>query len=107
MLRGLDVKMTASNLTQIVSRVQTKYPKVKIILAGMLAPPSMGDDYENAFNALFPKLAKDTKSALIPFFLQDVAGIKSLNLPDDKHPNKEGQKVVLQNVLNVLLKVIE
>lgn len=106
MLRGLDVEMTQTNLEDIADRVKSKYPEAKIVIAGMLAPPSMGDKYVNAFNGIFPKLSKKYNGHLIPFFLEDVAGIKSLNLPDDKHPNREGQKVVLQNVLNVLLDII-
>jgi len=106
MLRGLDVKMTESNLRDIIQRVKSKYPDVQVIVAGMLAPPSMGPDYERKFNGIFPKLAKSFNADLIPFLLEDVAGIKALNLPDDKHPNKKGQKIVLQNVMDVLLPLI-
>jgi len=106
MLRGLDVKMTETNLRKILNTVKLKNPDVSIVLAGMLAPPSMGDLYESAFNGIFPKLAKEFDSALIPFFLENVAGDKALNLPDDKHPNKEGQKIVLQNVMKSLMPLI-
>ena len=98
LLRGLVVDKTLENLDGIIQRVLAKYPEAKIILAGMLAPPNMGSEYESQFNKIFPQLAMKYKTALIPFFLEDVAGEADLNLPDGKHPNKKGQKIVLENV---------
>ncbi len=98
LLRGLDVSKTKENLEQIIERVIAKYPDTKIVLAGMLSPPNMGADYERAFNNIYPALAMKYKATLIPFFLEDVATIPELNLPDGKHPNAEGQKIVLNNV---------
>ncbi len=98
MLRGLDVDLTKANLETIIVNVTKKYPEVKIVLAGMLAPPNMGGDYEKKFNRIFSDLAMKYKAVLIPFLLDEVAGKPELNLPDGKHPNVAGQKVVLENV---------
>lgn len=98
MLRGLDVDLTKSNLENIIKNVTAKYPEVKIVLAGMLAPPNMGSTYEKKFNRIFSDLAMKYRAVLIPFLLDEVAGKKELNLPDGKHPNVEGQKIVLDNV---------
>ena len=98
MLRGLDVNSTNENLKKILDKVHAKYPGIPIVLAGMMAPPNMGKDYEKAYNAIFPTLSKEYKAALIPFFLEGVAGIPELNLKDGKHPNENGQLVVLENV---------
>lgn len=98
MLRGLDVDITKSNLESIIENVTRKYPEVTIVLAGMLAPPNMGATYEKKFNRMFSDLAMKYKSVLIPFLLDEVAGKPDLNLPDGKHPNVEGQKIVLENV---------
>lgn len=106
MLRGLAVENTKENLDKIITKVSDKYPDVKIILAGMLAPPNMGDGYEKNFNRIFSDLAMKHKTALIPFLLDEVAGKKELNLPDGKHPNAEGQKVVLENVWDALQHLI-
>ena len=64
----------------------------------MLAPPNMGSTYEKKFNRIFSDLAMKYRAVLIPFLLDEVAGKKELNLPDGKHPNVEGQKIVLDNV---------
>ena len=102
MLRGLDIKSTRQNLIDILESVTKKYPEVKLIIAGMLAPPSMGADYEQEFQSIFSDLAKQYNAGLIPFLLDGVAGNASLILSDGKHPNAEGQKVVVENVWGVL-----
>lgn len=106
MLRGLDINVTEINLRKILEKVHGKYPDIPIIVAGLLAPPNMGEKYEKQFKNIFSTLTKEFNGQLIPFFLQDVAGIKSLNLDDGLHPNKEGQKIVLQNVWTQLKKVL-
>ncbi len=98
MLRGLNVAKTKENLDAILAKVRAKNPNIPIVVAGMMAPPNMGDTYENAFNAIFPALSKKYGAALIPFFLKDVAGRKHLNNPDGIHPNAEGSKIILEHV---------
>ncbi len=105
-LRGLDPKETEANLKSILNSVKTKYPEVKIVIAGMLAPTNMGKTYLKTFEAIYPKLAKEFNAALIPFLLENVATISKLNLPDGKHPNAEGQKIVRENVWKVLKTVL-
>jgi acyl-CoA thioesterase I len=105
-LRGLDPNETNKNLRKILDNVKAKYPQAKIVIAGMKAPTNMGKSYLNIFDNIFPKLAKDYNAGLIPFLLEDVATVTSLNLPDGKHPNIEGQKIVASNVWKVLKTVI-
>lgn len=102
MLRGLDVEETEKNLSAIVQRVKAKYPDCQIIIAGMQAPTNLGTAYTETFNGLFQKIAATNNLGLIPFLLDGVAQIDSLNLPDGIHPNEEGQKIVAENVWKVL-----
>lgn len=97
-LRGLPVTETAKNLQTIIVKVKAKYPDVKLILAGMMVPPNMGADYATSFKAVFPELAKKNNITLIPFLLQNVAGIRVLNQADGIHPTAKGAKIVAQNV---------
>lgn len=101
-LRGLPVEQTEKNLQAIIDKVRKKYPQVKIVIAGMMVPPNIGQEYTEKFRAIFPALAKKNNAALIPFLLQDVAGNEKLNLADGIHPNVEGHKIVAANVLKVL-----
>lgn len=99
-LRGLPVSETAKNLQAIIDKVKAKYPEAKLVLAGMMVPPNMGADYSASFKAVFPQLAQKNKMVLIPFLLQNVAGIKTLNQADGIHPTAKGAKIVAQNVWN-------
>ncbi len=106
MLRGLDATKTAENLDSIILRVQKKNPGIPIVLAGMLSPPNMGKEYEKTFNATFPKLANKHDAELIPFFLNNVAGIKELNIADGLHPNEQGSKIILETVWTAMEKIL-
>ncbi|MCC6460702.1 MAG: arylesterase [Saprospiraceae bacterium] len=101
-LRGLPVEESVKNLQAIIDRVKTKYPACKIVLAGMLAPPNLGPVYTKQFQEMYPALAKQNQTALVPFLLENVGGVPSLNLEDGIHPNVEGQKIVANTVWNVL-----
>jgi len=106
-LRGIPVPGTAANLQAIIDSVKTKYPAATIVLAGMQVPPSMGDTYASAFRKIFGQLAVKNKIALIPFLLQDVAGIPQLNQPDGIHPSEQGHRMVADNVWQVLRPLLQ
>jgi len=97
-LRGIDVNNSEKNLRSIIEKVRAKNPEIKIVLAGMQAPPNMGDEYTRAFAEIYPRLAKEYNLTLIPFLLDKVGGVPSMNQPDGIHPNVEGAKVVAQTV---------
>lgn len=105
-LRGLPIDQTQKNLQSIIDKVKAKYPKVKIVIAGMMVPPNMGPDYTSKFKKIFPELAKKNNATLIPFLLQDVAGNEKLNQADGIHPNVEGHKIVAENVFKVVLPLL-
>ncbi len=102
LLRGLSVDATEDNLRNILKRVVSKNPDIQIIIAGMMAPPNMGNDYTTKFGAIFPKLAKEFDAGLIPFLLEGVAGVESMNQKDGIHPNKAGAIKVADNVWAIL-----
>lgn len=101
-LRGLPLESTRVNLQGIIDKVKQKYPNVKIVIAGMMVPPNMGETYSNAFVKIYPELATKNNAKLIPFLLDGVAGNPDLNLADGVHPNVEGHQIVADNVWNVL-----
>jgi len=105
-LRGLPLQQTRENLQSIIDKVKTKYPDVRIILAGMMVPPNMGEDYSKEFQNLFPQLAKKNNALLIPFLLEGVAGDANLNQADGIHPNVKGHEIVARNVMKILEKIL-
>ncbi|MGY5850142.1 arylesterase [Salegentibacter sp. F14] len=101
-LRGLPLEETRKNLREIIRLVMEKNPDTRIILAGMQIPPNMGEDYTSAFRNIFPELAREYNLELIPFLLEGVAGNPDLNQADGIHPTAEGQKIIAENVWEVL-----
>lgn len=101
-LRGIDLTESKKNLTTIIEKVNAKYPEATIILAGMKLPPNLGEVYADKFEAMFVELAQEQNVKLISFFLKDVAGRPDLNIEDGIHPNEQGQKIVANNVWEVL-----
>lgn len=106
MLRGLDVKETEKNLGQIITKYKEANPEGKVLLAGMKSPPNMGPEYEKNFNGIYKSLSEAHETALVPFFLEGVAANEKLLLEDAKHPNSEGQKILLENIWNQLKHLI-
>jgi acyl-CoA thioesterase-1 len=106
-LRGIPVSVTRANLQAVVDRTKRRYPKARVVVAGMQMPPNMGDEYKAAFAKIFPDLAKANDAALIPFLLEGVGGQPALNQPDLIHPTAEGQKIVAENVWKVLKPLLE
>ncbi len=101
-LRGIPLDETRQNLQAIIDAVKAQNPETQIILAGMQIPPNMGEEYTQEFKKIFPDIALKNEATLIPFLLDGVAGITSLNLEDGIHPTAEGHKIVAANVWEVL-----
>ena len=97
MLRGLDPARTQDALDEIITRLKAK--NVQVLLAGMLATPSLGAEYGARFNAIYPRLAKKHDVLLYPFFLDGVAQVPKLNLADGIHPNREGVETIVKGIL--------
>jgi acyl-CoA thioesterase-1 len=101
-LRGIDPALTRANLQGIIDKVKAKDPAAKIVLAGMMMPPSMGEDYARAFRDLYPALAEKNGIVLVPFLLEGVGGSPELNQADGIHPTAKGHAMVAETVWKAL-----
>ena len=101
-LRGTAPEVTAANLQGIIDRIRARLPQARIVLAGMRMPPSMGQDYAEAFHAVYPALAKKNHLVLIPFLLDRVAAVPDLNQGDGIHPTAAGAVIVADGVWKVI-----
>jgi acyl-CoA thioesterase-1 len=97
-LRGLDPAVSQKNLQTIIDRVRARYPVAKIVLAGMMMPPSMGEDYARAFATMYPTLATKNELTLVPFLLEGVGGQPDLNQADAIHPNPAGHALIAETL---------
>ena len=96
MLRGIKPEETKANMTAMMDELKRR--DIPVVLTGMLAAPNLGADYVNAFNGIFPGLAKGYGAALYPFFLDGVVTDAALMLPDDIHPNAKGVSRVVEGL---------
>jgi acyl-CoA thioesterase I len=101
-LRGIAPPVTQANLQGIIDRVRAKYPAAKIVLAGMMMPPSMGEDYARAFAAVYPALTEKNEITAVPFLLEGVGGVAAMNQSDRIHPNPEGHALIAETLWKYL-----
>ena len=104
-LRGIDPAHTRANLDAIIARF--KSAGVRVLLAGMRAPPNLGREYGAEFNSIFPDLAGKHRVALYPFFLEGVVAHQDLNQRDGIHPNAAGVQIIVRNILPYVVKLLE
>lgn len=100
LLRGVPVERMKSNLDQIIRKAKAK--NVKVLLCGMLAPPTMGADYQRDYSNAFPDLADEHGIGYLPFLLENVALRRELNQADGIHPNAEGTRIMMENIYKEL-----
>ena len=98
-LRGIDPAKTEIALDGILTELHKR--KLPVLLAGMLAPRNLGQDYGAAFDAIFPRLAQKHGILFYPFFLDGVAADPALNQPDGLHPNSKGVDMIVSRILPV------
>ncbi|MEI8697916.1 MAG: arylesterase [Mesorhizobium sp.] len=104
MLRGVSPDITQKNLDAMLAKLKQR--KIAVLLAGMRAAPNLGADYQNGFDAIFPKLAEKYGVPLYPFFLDGVAGEPALQLEDGLHPNAKGIDRMVERILPDVEKAI-
>lgn len=98
-LRGLPMSLTEGNLDHMTRLAQAA--GAKVLLVGIQVPPNYGRAYSESFAAVFPKVARAHKAALVPFLLKGVADVPDATAyfqRDRIHPNEQAQPILLDNV---------
>lgn len=97
MLRGLPVSQARANLDAILTELHNR--RIPVLLAGMRAAPNLGPDYVASFDGMYPALAKVHGVARYSFFLDGVAGNRTLLQADGLHPNARGVEIIVARLL--------
>jgi len=97
MLRGLPTGQVESNLDRILAELKQR--QIPVLIMGMRAAPNLGAEYRRAFESIYPRLARKYGAKLYPFFLDGVAGNRSLIQADGLHPNAKGVAIVVRRTL--------
>lgn len=95
-LRGLHPDMTRRNMNKMAEILKRK--NLTTLVAGMVAPPNLGQVYGDNFNSIYAETATKHEAALYPFYLDGVAGNLELNQPDRIHPNEIGVKYIVDRI---------
>jgi acyl-CoA thioesterase I len=95
-LRAIDPKDTEANLDAIMNALDAR--GIKVLLAGMLAPPNLGRDFGKEFGGIYARLAAKHHAPLYPFFLDGVAGNAALVQADGLHPTAEGVDIIVTRI---------
>ena len=104
-LRGLRIEDSRDNLDKIVATL--KASGAKVVLAGITLPPDYGPDYIKQFDDTYTLLAKKYKVPLLPFLLKGVFGVDGMMQADQTHATAEGNKIVANNVLPLILPLLK
>ena len=103
-LRGLDPAQTEKNIAAVLARLEAAH--VPVLLLGMRAPRNLGAQYDTAFDAIYPKLAREYRGMLYPFILDGVALDPKLNQADGIHPNSEGEEIIAVRLFPYVRKLV-
>jgi acyl-CoA thioesterase-1 len=104
-LRGLPIADSRANLDKIIRTLKTS--GAKVVLAGITLPPDYGPDYIKQFNETYSLLAKKYNIPMLPFLLQGVFGVDGMMQPDSTHATAQGNQIVAENVLPLLLPLLK
>ena len=106
-LRGLSPDSMKANLQAVIDSTRIHYPRARLLLSGMQAPPNLGQPYASAFSSVFSELARTNGGTLIPFLLEGIAGVPELNQADGIHPTPEGHRMIAQTVWRHLRPILD
>jgi acyl-CoA thioesterase-1 len=91
-LRGFQPQQTEQTLRTILQDI--KAANARPLLMQIRLPANYGRRYNEAFSAIYPKLAKEFDIPLLPFFMEEVY-LKPQWMQDDGiHPNRDAQPFI-------------
>ncbi len=99
-LRGLPVAQMKQNLARMIEEAHKS--GARVLLVGMKLPPNYGPEYTRAFESAYAELAKQYRTALVPFLLEDIAQKENFFQPDRIHPTEAAQPLMLERVWKAL-----
>ena len=105
LLRGLKPEETRSNMDAMVKKLGER--GIPVMLTGMVAPINLGKEYGDAFNGIYPALAKQYGIDLYPFFMEGLIERPDLILDDGIHPNAKGIDLIVEKITPTVVAAIE
>jgi acyl-CoA thioesterase I len=104
-LRGLPLAQTEANLKSMVT--DAKKSGATVVIIGIQIPPNYGKSYTEGFKALFPSIANEQKTELVPFMLEGFADKPEFFQKDRIHPNESAHPVILNLIWPAVAKALK
>lgn len=98
MLRGLSPEQTRASFVEMLGELRER--EIPVLVMGMRAPPNYGPEYQQAFDGLYPELAKEYGASLVPFWLETIYQDPSLFQDDRIHPTTRGLDRLVADTLD-------
>ncbi|WP_440115600.1 arylesterase [Tsuneonella sp. SYSU-LHT278] len=93
LLRGLPPEQTRANLSAMLDELKAR--GIPVALYGLQAPPNYGSEWQRAFDAIFPDLAREYGATLVPFVTAEVFTDPAMLQPDRIHPTARGVEALV------------
>lgn len=110
-LRGLSPALSRSNLDAILKKIKAR--DLPVLLVGVKAPANYGSEYTDAFDSIYPDLARKYDTLLFADYMGPLLQGRSIAeaqqafmQPDGLHPNKAGVAQIVQKFGPELAKLI-
>jgi len=99
-LRGIQPAVSRKNMSAMIT--QSQQAGAQVLLAGIKLPPNYGSQFIQQFESMYKDLATKYDTLLVPFFMDGVVFEPQHMQADGIHPNELGQKVLLDNIWEIL-----
>jgi acyl-CoA thioesterase-1 len=110
-LRGLDPAVSRENLRAVLTKARDA--GVPVLLVGLEVSTNYGEDYKDAFDAIYPALAEEFGVPLYPTFFEGLVKASTASearaaymQADGLHPNPAGVIVIVEDMGPVVLDLI-
>ena len=104
-LRGLPLEQMRANLAQMVRASQKA--NCRVLLVGMRMPPNYGEFYTRQFHQIYHEIAREYKTAFVPFLLEGVEERRDLFQEDNLHPTAQAEPILMENVWKALVPLLQ
>lgn len=97
--------LSTVELQQNIWKIIDTFPDAKIVLGWMDIPANLWISYRNDFKKVYTEIANEKKDIyFLDYFLEWVWGKKEYNISDMIHPNRDGYKIIVENLVKFLEK---
>lgn len=104
-LRGYPLSRLRDNLSAKIALVRDA--GAEPILFAMALPANYGERYTRQFAALYPQLAAEQNTALLPFQFSDLLGQPGMIQEDGLHPTAAAQPIIAARIERQLRQLLQ